>query len=201
MTGNFQKFSNKALKVKEAMKEFIENKCFLTGDFELSTGIKSNFYFDCKKATLNGYFLHLLTEYILDEIIPTLPEQPCSVGGLTLGADFMTAALALKSYEKGLKMKQGSIIRKEPKKHGTRNCIENELTDDEKTILVMDDVITSGKSIEKACGEFKQAGYKIIALLTIVDRETGDLEHLKNKFDVPVLHIFTKSDFSRRFII
>lgn len=189
---------SKTSPLKESMRKFISNECLCIGkNFALSAGSKSMFYFDCKRAMLEGAFLYFLTEYILDEIIPMLPKEPHVVGGPTLGADFMTAALILKAYERGQKPRHASIIRKEPKKYGTKNCIENELGTGKKTILVMDDVITSGSALYRACEEFQSADYKILAMLAIVDREAGGLEYLQDKFNVPVLSIFTKSDFLR----
>ena len=178
------------------MHDHIRRYCFLTGKkFTLSTGSRSPYYFDCKRATLNGEFLSWLAEYILTAVLPTLEDKPNVVGGLTLGADFMTAALVMKAAETAVDIKEGSIVRKEKKKHGTAAIIENELKEGKKRILVVDDVITSGSSIAAACDEFQRADYKPVALLTIVDREGGGVAKLKRRFSLPIISIFKTSDF------
>lgn len=186
-----------ARELRSAMKEHVQNNCLLSGkDFTLSSGAGSSYYFDCKKATLHGEFLGLFAEYVCDYIVPRLPRQPDLAGGLTLGADFITSALAMYSSANGGPIKQGSIVRKEPKKHGTKSLIENELKGDGKNILVVEDVITSGYSIAKACDEFLAAGYSPVAMLTLVDREVGAISMLEQKYSLPVFAIFTSSDFT-----
>lgn len=179
------------------MRQHIQQHCLLAGeDFSLSAGAQSSYYFDCKKATLDGNFLGWMAEYILVEVFPQLPEQPDSIGGLTMGADFMTAALVMRAAERGLSCSQGSIVRKETKGHGTRAKIENELTAGGKKILVVEDVITSGASILKAYEAFVAADYQPVAFLTLIDREEGGVADLKERLKLPVLSIFTASDFS-----
>lgn len=178
---------------REKLRALIEAKCLIAGpEFTLSTGEKSQFYFDCKAATLNAEGLALIAEALLKEIA-TLPESPSAIGGLTMGADFITAAVILLSHQKGSGLMNGSIVRKEPKKHGTRNNIENELPPGTK-IVVVDDVITSGASTLKACDEFEAAGYKVMGILAVVDREAGGKQKLEQRYQ-HVHCLFKKSDF------
>lgn len=194
--------SNKSLEtlstIKERMHKHIQEHCLITdGDFSLSAGEGSSYYFDCKKATLDGGFLNDFAAYVCGAIVPKLPEKPDVAGGLTLGADFITAAIAMHSAaNKGTNytMNQGSIVRKEPKKHGTRSKIENEIPN--KKVLVVEDVITSGASIAKACDEFLAAGYKPIAMLTVVDRQAGGIEYLEKKYGIKVWALFSSADFT-----
>ena len=183
--------------LRSMMRRHIRQHCLLSGeDFSLSAGSRSSYYFDCKKATLDGFFLNWLTEYVLDDLLPQLPQPPNCVGGLTLGADFMTAALIMKAAERSFPLSQGSIVRKEKREHGTRAKIENELQQGERRILVVDDVITSGASIRKAYDAFIAAAYQPVALLAIVDREEGGAAALREELDVPLFSIFIASDFA-----
>lgn len=76
----------------------IDQLCLITDvSLKLSMGTSSSFYFDCKKATLNGECLDLIADAFLAEI-EELPVQPTAIGGLTMGADFITAAVVLKAY-------------------------------------------------------------------------------------------------------
>lgn len=178
------------------LRKLIEDRCLITNtDITLSIGEKSSFYFDCKKITLDGEGLDLLAAAFLDRI-DELPQPPQAIGGLTMGADFIVAAVAMKAFQLGRQPAVGSIVRKEPKKHGTRNYIENQL-DAGTTIVVVDDVITSGKSTAQACEQFHDAGYEIVGIVALVDREQGGADTLRERFQVPVLSVFKRSDFPK----
>ena len=181
---------------REALRELIDQRCLITDTaMTLSTGTQSSFYFDCKRAMLDGQTLSLIADAFLEEI-DRLEERPAAIGGLTLGADFITAAVAMRAYQLRHPTAQGSIVRKEPKKHGTRNHIENELPPGTR-IVVIDDVITSGSSIQRAAEQFLAAGYKIVGIVALVDRQAGGAEQLAKTFQCPVRVIFKKSDFPR----
>lgn len=177
------------------LRTLIEERCLKISEkpFKLSTGALSRYYFDCKNVTLDGEGLSLVAEAFLEEI-QKLHEEPKAIGGLTMGADFITAAVALRSFERGLQF-QGSIVRKEPKKHGTMNRIENELPRGT-PIVVVDDVITTGNSTKQACQEFLAAGYGIVGIIALIDREENGKANLERLFSgIRVKAIFTTSDF------
>lgn len=176
--------------------QLIDQKCLQVQErpIKLSTGALSNFYFDCKAVTLDGEALSLIADEFLKKIAE-LPQSPVAIGGLTMGADFITAVVAMKGFERGLKTVHGSIVRKEPKKHGTMNRIENELPKGT-AIVVVDDVITTGNSTKQACEHFLEAGYRIVGIVALVDREQGGKQSLERQFGT-VTSVFKKSDFPR----
>jgi len=161
----------------------------------LTTGATSRYYFDCKAVTLDGEALSLLADAFLDAI-QALPERPVAIGGLTMGADFITAAVAMRGYERGLATVYGSIARKEPKKHGTMNSVENDLGSGT-SIVVIDDVITSGKSTRIACEKFLEADYRITGIMALIDRDQGGRQMLEKCFGVPVSALYSRHDFKR----
>ena len=179
---------------RERLRQLIEQNCLQSDtSITLSGGSSSSFYFDCKGATLDGEALSLMSEQFL-ELFDQFSERPTAIGGLTMGADFMAAGVIVKAYEIGHPLLHGSIVRKEPKKHGTRNRIEHQLPAGTK-IVVVDDVITSGGSIRQACEEYLREGYVIVGLAALVDRKAGGKESLEKDFG-PVLSLFTKDDFN-----
>jgi orotate phosphoribosyltransferase len=176
--------------------QIIDENSLITGkDMTLSTGASSTFYFDCKKTTLNGEGLALLADIMLEEIDQFL-DRPAAIGGLTLGADFIVAAVAMRAFQVGHPTIHGSIVRKEPKKHGTRSHIENEMPAGTK-VVVVDDVITTGSSTAKACDQLLANGYQIVGILALVDREAGGAQALEKQYSCAVRSIFKKSDFPR----
>ena len=185
---------------REKLRKLVDDRCLDTDTpYTLSAGTQSEFYFDCKKAMLDGKCLSLIADEFLEEA-RKLPVPPDAIGGLTMGADFIVAAVIQRASESdkpaGNPIVSGSIVRKEPKKHGTRNRIENELPAGTR-IMVIDDVITSGSSTDAACREFIANGYEVVGIVALVDREAGGRESLSRKYRCPVHAIFTKSDFPR----
>jgi orotate phosphoribosyltransferase len=181
---------------REYLRNFIEEKCLIKGkEFTLSTGAKSSFYFDCKVATLNGKCLSIIADEIFN-IINKLDDTPTAIGGLTMGADFLAAVVAAKAADNDKPTQLASIVRKEPKKHGTKNKIENQLERGTK-IIVVDDVITSGGSVRDACDEFINEGYVITGIVALVDRMAGGRDILEKKYGKKVFSIFDKEDFEK----
>jgi len=181
---------------REQLRRIIDKKSLIVGqDMTLSAGLSSFFYFDCKKTTLNGEGLALLADVFLEEI-DKFPERPSAIGGLTIGADFMVAAIVMRAHQIGHATINGSIVRKEPKQHGTRSHIENEMPRGTR-IVVVDDVITTGGSTAKACEQFLGNGYRIVGIIALVDREAGGVENLQRKYGCTVSSIFKKGDFPR----
>ncbi len=162
----------------------------------LSAGKDSTFYFDCKRVMLNGRFLSMFTDYVFQHVMPKINPMPDVIGGLTMGADFMTAALVMKSAQINMPIIHGSIVRKEPKAHGMSKMIEN-APPKGKRVLAVDDVITSGKSVIKACIEFQNEGLTIVGILCLIDRKQGGRENIQKAIGkVPIYSIFSINDFS-----
>ncbi len=180
---------------KARLVELVESRCLITNsDMKLSAGGNSSFYFDCKAITLHGEGLSLIAQGILEKL-KAENIQIDAIGGLTMGADFIAAAVAMLAHQQGMSI-QGSIVRKEPKKHGTRNRVENQLPVGTR-ILVVDDVITSGASTKQACEELLAAGYQVVAMMAVIDRQAGGCDALAEQFKVPVFSLLKKSDFKQ----
>ena len=180
---------------REYLRSFLATHCLLTGaEIKLSAGGAASFYFDCKRATLDGGFLAALADYLLEEVASQISPAATVVGGPTLGADFIAAAVAMRAHQQGARLTDACIIRKEPKKHGTKSKIENEPATPSR-VLVVEDVITTGSSIAKACDELLVAGHSIAAIAAIIDREAGGKQALEEKYGAPVFALFNRSDF------
>lgn len=181
---------------REELRSLVDEKCLTVGhSYTLTTGRRSGFYFDCKKAMLDGRCLGLIAGAFLEEA-GKLPRSPEAVGGLTMGADFIVAAVIQRAFETGKRVVSGSIVRKEQKMHGAGNRIENKLPEGT-PIMVVDDVVTTGSSTETACDAFIAAGYDVVGIVALVEREAGGGEALARKYGCPVRAIFRKRDFPR----
>ena len=71
------------------------------------------------------------------------------------------------------------IKRKEAKAYGTKKLIEGVFKAGD-TVLIIEDIVTSGTSIIETANELKNVGLVVTNALLIVDREQGGSQNLKN---------------------
>lgn len=158
--------------------ELIIEKAFKYSEepvFKLVSGRMSNYYFNCKAVTLHPEGMYLVGNLIFD-LIEVLDVR--GIGGLTLGADPIAYAVAYTSYLKG-KPIEAFVVRKNAKPHGTMQWIEGNIKSGDKVVIV-DDVITTGKSTIEAITKSKEAGLKIVRVIALIDRQEGGREAIES---------------------
>lgn len=105
-----------------------------------------------------------------------------SVGGLTLGADPISYAIAhasaLAAEQGDGEMVRAFTVRKEAKDHGTGKLIEGPFQAGD-NVVVIEDVITTGGSALRAVEAVRKAGGTVVGVLALVDREEGGREALE----------------------
>lgn len=145
----------------------------------LSSGQESDFYIDCKQATLDAEGA-VLTGRILCEMLAK-DGMPEAVGGITLGADPIVTAVSLTSALRGTPI-PAFIIRKEPKKHGTAQWVEGAKNlKPGMQVAIVEDVVTTGASTLRAIERAEEVGLVVVRVLCIVDRNEGGAEFLSEK--------------------
>jgi orotate phosphoribosyltransferase len=147
---------------------------FKLGEFKLSSGGTSDYYVDCRLTTLHAEGGRLTGLAILD-LLAEKGIVPNAVGGLTMGADPIVSNVATASAYRALKnpdakLIQGMLIRKIEKAHGTGRKIEG-FSQPGASVLVVDDVCTTGGSTITAIEAVREAGMKVAAVLCLVERE------------------------------
>jgi len=160
--------------MKKRLIELIIEKSFKYSEepvFRLVSGRMSNYYFNCKAVTLHPEGMYLIGNLIFD-LIKDLDVK--GIGGLTLGADPIAYAVAYTSYLKE-KPIESFVVRKTPKSHGTMQWIEGNITTGDRVVIV-DDVITTGKSTIEAITRAKEAGLEIVKVIALIDRQEGGRE-------------------------
>ncbi len=143
--------------------------------FKLVSGNMSKYYFDCKAITLHPEGMHLIGNIIF-ELIKDLNVK--GIGGLTLGADPIACAVAYTSYLKE-KPVEAFIVRKAPKGHGTMQLIEGNVKKGDRVVII-DDVITTGKSTVEAIKKAKEEGLEIVKVIILIDRQEGGREAVES---------------------
>ena len=150
--------------------ELLRERSVKRGDFVLSSGARSSLYVDCRTTTTHaeGQYLIGLLGW---EMVRESGLSPASVGGLTMGADPVSYAIAHRSYIDGAPV-NAFTVRKQAKEHGTGRRIEGCFTAGDR-VIVIEDVITSGGSALQACDTVEAEGGEVLGVLSVIDRESG----------------------------
>jgi orotate phosphoribosyltransferase len=158
----------------------------------LASGLKSNFYIDCKQSVLTAEG-HFLTGSLLLGLLREKAPGIEAVGGLTMGADPLSSAVSTLSYVAGRPL-MAFYVRKEPKGHGTGQWIEGiKSLRPGMPVAILEDVVTTGGSALKAIGRVREFGLDVKLILGLVDREEGGREALER--EAPLVTLFRKRDF------
>lgn len=162
--------------LKKRLAKLLIEKSYLEGDFTLTSGQKSDYYFDCKHTALHPEGSWLIGKFFLDMIRAKGGVQ--GVGGMTLGADPLVSAVTVVSYLEGCPL-PGFIIRKQPKGHGTNQYLEglNNFMPG-MNVCLLEDVITTGGTLLKAVERVREQGLNIVAIMGVLDREQGGRENI-----------------------
>jgi len=168
----------------------LKTQAFFKGKFILSSGKESNFYLDARIVTLSAAGAYLTARLVLEMIKEDLPD---AVGGPTLGADPMVGAIASLSHQQGCGLNT-FIIRKQPKAHGKQRQVEGPLLKEGESVVIIDDVATTGKAFVESIEVLQKMNVNIKKAICLIDRCEGALEALA-KFKVPLESIFTINDF------
>jgi orotate phosphoribosyltransferase len=158
------------------LKVAVERGALKYGDFTLTSGRKSSYYFDGRLLSLDPEGADLIARTLLPIVRESRAE---AVGGLTLGADPIVAAVALASYREGRRV-PGFIVRKEAKAHGTAQAIEGPLPPGCRVVIV-DDTCTTGGSLLHAIAAAEAAGCTVVKVVALLDRREGGGDELRRR--------------------
>ena len=159
--------------------------------FKLASGKMSSYYFNCKPTTLNSEGMYLVGNLLYDLIRGRKSWKAKGVGGLTLGADPVANAIAYTSYIKGAPL-ESFVVRKEPKKHGTMLWVEGNVKKGD-SVVIIEDVITTGGSTIKAIDRAKKCGLKVKGVVVLIDRQEGGKKAIESR-GVQVRVLLTKEE-------
>lgn len=148
----------------------------LYGNYTLASGLKSPYYFDGRMLTLDPEGALVVAKAFLEQLKDV---QIDAIGGLETGAIPIVASVALLSKQEG-KPIPAFFVRKEAKQHGLKKVIEGHFREGMR-VAIVDDVITTGGSVEDAIKAVEAQDGKVIKIIVLVDRHQGGSESLKRK--------------------
>ena len=178
-------------KKRRKLMEIIQKNALVFQDVQLFSKIKSQYYYDIKRISLQKEGAHLLAELLLSEIYKYGPK---SVGGMEMGAVALVTAVVFKStmdgkYEKGL---NGFFIRKEAKGYGLQKRIEGNMIP---PVVIVDDVITSGKSVMDSIEAVNAEGVTPKGVVCVIDREEAGTPNVLKQNNIKYSSLFKHSEF------
>lgn len=159
--------------------ELVNELSVVRGKVTLASGLESDFYVDMRRATLHHEAAPLIGHVMLDmlEEAGLGTDEIDAVGGLTMGADPVAAAMLHAAASRGLDL-DAFVVRKAAKDHGMRRRIEGPDVAGRR-VVVLEDTSTTGGSPLEAVEALHEAGADVRAVAVIVDRATGARERIE----------------------
>jgi orotate phosphoribosyltransferase len=154
---------------KQQLIDYISADAVFHGDFTLTSGRKASYYVDLRKVSLDYRVAPLIGQVMVD-LISDVPDI-YAVGGMTMGADPVAAAVLHQSVANG-RGYHAFVVRKEPKDHGRGRQVEGPDLEG-KRVIVLEDTSTTGGSPLAAIEALVKVGAEIAAVAVVVDRATG----------------------------
>ncbi len=160
------------------LKGLLEQNALIRRDLELSSGIPSRYYFDAKRVTLETAGKILLPR-VLEGIVRGYGAE--AVGGLQIGAVPIADHILMPSF----------IVRDEKKGHGTKEKIaaaysirgaHSDLREGLR-VAIVDDVVTTGKSILEAIRSVEASGAEVVVVLVLIRRPEGDADKKLGRYN------------------
>jgi len=173
------------------LKEIIKERGIVIKDVTLSSNRKSHFYYDIKLIVSDPEGAALIGELMLTEILNIEPKTR-SVGGLELGAIAIATTIVYSSNQLESKNRISSFfVRKSAKTYGLEKMIEGIVKE---PVIIVDDVITTGKSILDAMYALRNQEIYNINIMSVIDREAK--ENLLDENNIKFHSLFKHSEFA-----
>src|SRR5438552_1470148 len=186
----------KAPTPKEQLLEILKEKSVCRGTFTLASGARSDFYVDAKLTTSDPRAALLVGRVGWELVKQTAIEcnvHVDSIGGLTMGADWMALSIGIAAH---LEDSQAALrvfsVRISAKERGRLKRLEGNFSPGD-SVVVVDDVITTGGSTIQAIDAIEEAGGRIAFVIALVDREEGGTGNIVRRGSA-VAPIFTRAD-------
>ena len=152
-----------------ALLQQIKDKAVVHGRVTLSSGREADYYVDLRRITLDADAAPLVGRVMLDA---TAGLDFDAVGGLTLGADPVAAAMLHAAAATGRRL-DAFVVRKEGKAHGLQRRIEGPDVAGRR-VLAVEDTSTTGGSVLTAVEALREAGAEVVGVAVIVERGAAE---------------------------
>ena len=152
----------------EQLAKRIAEVSLLRGEFTLRSGRKSNYYLDKYRFETQPDVLSELGKLLAARVSGKVDR----IAGAELGAVPLAAATSMACG------KPCVFVRNQKKDYGTSKQVEGVLNAGE-TVLIVEDVLTTGGQVLEAAKTLKDAGAKIDRIVAVIDRLEGARENIE----------------------
>ena len=173
---------------REILEVAVANGALLYGDFTLTSGEKSTYYWDGRVLSLTPEGAALVAKALLPLV---RASGATAVGGPAVGAVAIVAAIAMLSGQDGGGPIPGFFVRAGAREHGTGKLIEGPLAPDSR-VAIVDDACSTGGSLYHAIKAAEEAGHTVVLVATVLDRHQGGSDKLRA--DGYAFHALLESD-------
>ena len=146
------------------------------GEFELTSGKTSDYYFDGRLVTLDPQGASAVAEAFMPLIVDSRAEV---VAGPALAAIPIITAIGMRSLMEGNPV-PGLIVRSESKTHGAKKMIEGTVRPGSK-VAVVDDTCSTGGSLIHAIDAIERVGSDVVKVICILDRNMGGSAEIRKR--------------------
>ena len=154
---------------RDELLQAIRNDAVVRGDFVLSSGQRASWYVDLRRVLLAGRFAPMAGRVLLAATADLSYE---AVGGLTMGADPVAAAMMHVAARDG-RLLDAFVVRKGEKVHGLQRRIEGPDVAGRR-VLAVEDTSTTGGSVLTAVDALQEAGAEVAGVAVLVDRGAAE---------------------------
>ena len=166
----------------EALK-LIKAKALREGPFKLASGATSNWYVDLSQVLLDGKHFDIW-QLALKQFLRKHKIKFTAVGGLTMGADPLSLIMASATRSKSFSIRQAG------KDHGADSGRIVGALNRNDTILIVDDVATTGNSLLESILLLLEEGMKMVGAMVLVDRSGGQAAAKLESVHIPFYAVF-----------
>ena len=177
---------------RDALLSLVRDLAIVRGRVTLSSGREADYYVDLRRITLHGTAAPLVGRVML---ALTRDLAFDAVGGLTMGADPVAAAMLHAAAAQGRQL-DAFVVRKAAKAHGLQKRVEGPDISGRR-VLVVEDTSTTGGSPLEALAAVREAGAVPVGVATIADRDTGAGVKIEAE-GVPYLFAYSLDDLGLR---
>lgn len=176
------------------LRELLRDRSFARKRVVLASGKESDFFIDCKQTVLTAEGHALVGELMLD----ALTQLPAcdALAGVELGGCPLASAVSLTSHLRDpATAKDAVYVRKDAKEHGSKRVLEGDTRlAPGASLVILEDVTTTGGSTLKAVEKLRAAGYRVAGVVALVDRLEGGREAIEAA-GLPFVALYTRRDF------
>jgi orotate phosphoribosyltransferase len=179
---------------REQLRRLVIDLAVIRGRVTLASGREADYYVDLRRVTLHHLAAPLVGHLLLDLLEERgllAGEDYAAVGGLTMGADPVAAAMLHAAASRGLDL-DAFVVRKDAKAHGLQRRVEGPAVAG-RAVIAVEDTSTTGGSVITAVDALREAGAEVKAVAVIVDRATGAQARIE-ALGLPYHYLFGLSD-------